>query len=52
MPAIKIFLDKKTFNDFIVSCKFAGITGETVLKTFVKDFIKRDEDKTVEKFIW
>ena len=42
MKAIKIMLDDETFQDFKLSCKLANIDNQSLLRTFVKDFIHRD----------
>jgi len=49
MKAIKILLDDETFQDFKLSCKLANIDNQSLLRTFVKDFIKRDPT-TITKF--
>ena len=48
MKAIKILLDDDTFEEFKLSCKLANIDRRSLLRTFVKDFIRRDP--TMAKF--
>jgi len=49
MKAIKILLDDETFQDFKLSCKLANIDNQSLLRTFVKNFIHRDST-TIAKF--
>ena len=48
MKPIKILLDDNTFEEFKLSCKLANIDRRSLLRTFVKDFIRRDP--TMAKF--
>ena len=42
MKPIKILLDDNTFEEFKLSCKLANIDRRSLLRTFIKNFIRRD----------